>query len=270
MQVVFSKYQGAGNDFIIIDDRTCFFPIDQQLISHLCHRMYGIGGDGLILLQISDIADFRMRIFNSDGVEAAMCGNGLRCLGHYLQEQMLCRGVFSIETGAGIMQIDSQGAHVATHFQKISASLRHYTLHGFCVFVVDTGVPHGVIFVDDVQGVDVPIFGKAVRSDPLFAPFGINVSFVEKVDKKTLKIRTYERGVEKETLACGTAAVAAGLVLFLQKKWEGSLTIFPTSLEKMTLCFSMDKDCKPFAILRGPSCRVFSGSIDLRDVKKAL
>lgn len=215
MKVPFVKYHGAGNDFILIDDRQLFFPIFQKgLISALCRRSLGIGADGLILLQPSSRADFRMRIFNSDGSEPAMCGNGIRCLIAFIQELGWESSACTIETGAGVLQcriengaIGIQLGHPRVLFKECSLEIEGSR---FTIDVIDTGVPHGVIFVEDLNALHFADVARPIRFHPQFSPEGINVNFAQMFPDGSVAVRTYERGVEEETLSCGTGAAAVG------------------------------------------------------------
>jgi diaminopimelate epimerase len=212
--IPFSKYQGAGNDFILIDNRKKIFPTEKfSSISKLCERKWGIGADGLILLENSTSADFRMRIFNSDGKEAESCGNGLRCLMKFLIDLGLAPKPYKIELMNGQVVVavkgdmpvvyldDPQNLQLSVHLKDLSQT----------VHLVDTGVPHGVVFTQQVEKTRVAEMGRILRNHPAFSPKGINVNFAQ-VMQDRVKVRVYERGVEDETLACGTGAAAVALI----------------------------------------------------------
>lgn len=213
----FSKYQGTGNDFILIDDRSASFPLKEgALIQTMCDRKYGIGADGFILLQNSAVCDYRMRIFNSDGKETECCGNGLRCLVQFLKKKHLLspKGAF-LETQGGPVFGKVQGEKVFITWQQELPPLIHFqrkiTGVPWAISQVNTGVPHVVVFVPSVQKISLRKWGKMLRSHPLFSPQGTNVNFVEK-KAELFSVRTFERGVEAETLACGTGAMAVALL----------------------------------------------------------
>ncbi len=208
----FCKYHGAGNDFIVIDDRACTVSLD---IPSLCHRHFGIGADGVILLQSSSTADLSMRIFNADGSEPAMCGNGLRCLVHFIKKLGLQTGdSIRIETGAGIMKCSWVSDRIAVHHGTPMVTHRHFILplgqESVELHVLNTGVPHGVIFTEEISKGNFEEWAREIRFHPLFSPEGMNVNIACRLSFDTFAIRTYERGVEKETLSCGTGTAAVG------------------------------------------------------------
>ena len=265
MILSFSKYQGAGNDFIVIDDRSCRFPVeDKELIERLCFRNLGIGADGLVLLQPSSFADFRMRVFNADGMEASMCGNGLRCLIVYLKDLGFKEETFHIETEAEVLKCSYLGGKVSVEFS--TPKVLHwgtFLQEGSVLeelFVVDTGVPHAVIFVEDLEECLVEKWGREIRSHPKFAPHGVNVNFVKVSSDGTARIRTYERGIEGETLACGTGAAAAAFVLS-QKEGQGMpIRVMPKSGEGLE--FSIKGASKRIE-MQGRAEFVFEGRITI-------
>jgi len=204
--LIFSKYEGAGNDFILIDDRAGTFSLDAAAIRRLCHRNFGIGADGLILLQ----KDFRMRIFNSDGQEAESCGNGLRCLGRFLLDLGLPRTKRSIAVHDRTVEISYVGDKIGVDIgEPKGLSLDIATERGVVHFV-DTGVPHVVHFVNSVREAPLHELGPYWRHHPLFEPRGTNVNLASL--EGLIRVRTFERGVEGETLACGTGACAVAVV----------------------------------------------------------
>ncbi len=260
----FSKYQAAGNDFIIIDDRSGSFPLENKsFIEDLCSRKFGIGADGLVLLQNSSSADFRMRIFNLDGLEASMCGNALRCIALYLNSLGFFKDSFLIEAESGVFSCQVIENKVSVQFPIPKILHRKVVLDGVFageIDVVDSGVPHAVIFVEDLDAVLVEELGRAIRIHPFFAPEGVNVNFIQENSPASFRIRTYERGVEGETLACGTGAVAAAFVFFQQNRSFGSLEIIPLSGESL-IC-SMSSPLVNGIEITGPASFVFKGEIE--------
>lgn len=205
----FVKYQGAGNDFILIDDRTFFF--DPSQVPALCHRQLGIGADGVILLQDDSQADFRMRIFNKDGSEAESCGNGLRCLLLFLLHLKLPIKAYRIATGQKEVEASYLNGKVSILLSKEKISVKRLYIDGQEIHSLDTGVPHAVLFVPQIDQVNVIQEAPRLRYHPHFQPAGTNVNFAEK-RRSGLYVRTYERGLEAEPLACGTGAAAVAVV----------------------------------------------------------
>ena len=202
----------SGNDFVVIErSQNPAINNPRILARSICDRKFGVGADGLLLLEKSKIADVRMRIFNPDGSEAKMCGNGARCSVLYIGRRNT-----ELETKAGIIQSQLKGNSVKIKLTEpkdlklnLPIKVNNRTLQ---VNFINTGVPHTVIFVADLDKIDVINLGRQIRFHKRFAPQGTNVDFVEALSNKSIKIRTYERGVEDETLACGTGVVASALI----------------------------------------------------------
>lgn len=210
MKVHFHKYQGTGNDFVMIDNRDLLFPkLNSHLIKKLCDRRFGIGGDGLILLENHKSVDFKMVYFNSDGNQSTMCGNGGRCLVSFAKTLNI------IDNETNFEAID--GMHYATISADGLVSLQMKNVENikisddFCV--LDTGSPHYVAIVEDLENMDVKREGSQIRYSDMYANEGCNVNFVKKINDNTFAIRTYERGVEDETLSCGTGATAVAIAM---------------------------------------------------------
>lgn len=214
MNIRFTKMHGAGNDFIMVDDRAVVFPMhDAAFIRRIASRRTGIGCDGIILLQPSASADVRMRFINPDGGEQDMCGNGARCLARFAHDLGAAPATMKIETGAGIVQAEVAGERIRLDLTDPTDIQLDLGLGlEWPVDFVNTGVPHAVVWVDDVQAVDVPRLGRALRHHERFAPGGTNADFARVEADGSLVVRTYERGVEAETPACGTGAAAAALL----------------------------------------------------------
>ena len=214
MKIPFTKMHGAGNDFIMVDDRSLAFPIDDKtFIEQISSRRTGIGCDGIILLQPSDVADLWMRFINPDGGEQDMCGNGARCLARLAYDLGAAPAGMKIETGAGIVQAEVLDDLVRLDLtDPTDLELDVAVDLDWPVDFVNTGVPHAVAWVEDLQAVDLPVFGRALRYHRLFEPKGTNADFARVEADGTLSMRTYERGVEAETLACGTGAAAVAVL----------------------------------------------------------
>ena len=218
-KINFTKMAGAGNDFVIIEARRRLNL--QKLAVKMCDRTNGIGADGLLALDTSRKADYRMHIINADGSTAEMCGNGVRCLAAYIVRHRKPRKkLFSIETLAGIILGQAKGevAKVRLSDPKHYRDRVPITLSGRSIAVscIDTGVPHAVVYVSDLEHLNVQKIGERIRFHNRFKPRGTNVNFVEQVNQNLVKARTYERGVEDETKACGTGSVAAAVVTYLK------------------------------------------------------
>jgi len=217
MNLRFAKMNGAGNDFVVIDNREGQAALGRQAIERLCDRHRGIGGDGLLAVEpATNGADFRMRYYNADGGEAEMCGNGARCFARFAGRLAGRTDAVSFETIAGVITAQLIGERVRLQMSQpkdlalgieLPVGDKHFTVH-----FVNTGVPHAVAIVDNLKELDVHKLGSAIRWHEQFAPKGTNANFIQQAKDGSLAIRTYERGVEGETLACGTGVVAAALV----------------------------------------------------------
>lgn len=251
----FHKYQGTGNDFVIIDDRQQTFPASQELIARLCHRRFGIGADGLILLRSHPDRDFEMVYFNADGAEGSMCGNGGRCTVRFAHDL----GLFPQETH--FLAVD--GEHRATASEtEIALEMTDVTgmkQHPNHVFL-NTGSPHVVKLVEDVESLDVVAEGRKIRYDEAFAPGGTNVNFIQPIGENTLFVRTYERGVEDETYSCGTGVTAAALVAHRQLGMSSPVHI-RTLGGDLRVAFQQHNGGYTGIQLIGPAIRVYSGQI---------
>lgn len=252
MTISFSKYQGTGNDFILVEDLEEKFQVSNELISSLCHRKFGVGADGFILLLKSKTADFRMRIFNSDGKEASFCGNGLLCLLKFISDLGFEKKNYSIETKK--MQVSAGYGEKGGYFKSKAPKIieEQAKVGGNSFFWIDTGVPHAVLFVKEVENIDVEREGAKIRNHPYFAPEGVNVDFAT-MGQGFIKVRTFERGVEAETLSCGSGAIASAVAAMSLLGAQNPLTVnFKHGSLEVLL---KEKE----VILNGSSSFVFSG-----------
>lgn len=258
MHLHFCKYQGAGNDFILLDNRDGLIRLSRQQIALLCDRHFGIGADGLMLLQTADEVDFEMIYFNADGGESTMCGNGGRCIAAFARRLGIDQSPLRFKAIDGMHEARFlPSMQVALQMQDVNAIEREED-----VVLLDTGSPHYVQWVADVEAVDVPTEGKNIRQQDRFMPAGINVNFVHKKDD-TLYIRTYERGVEAETLACGTGITAAAIASVGSD--TGHFNI-PVQARGGRLSVQFEKtgvDQASHIVLTGPAQFVFEAGIEV-------
>jgi diaminopimelate epimerase len=255
----FFKYQGTGNDFIILDNRNwSYTSLTTERIRLLCDRRFGIGADGLILLNPHSGYDFEMKYFNADGRESSMCGNGGRCLVKFAYDQGIHKNEYSFIAvdGPHLAEIDDQGI--------VSLKMKNVTgieeIKGD--FVLDTGSPHYIKMVSEVMDMDVSEKGMEIRYSSDYAKEGINVDFVEQRRPDEIVVRTYERGVEDETLSCGTGVTAAALACYHNEVGYNYVKVV-TRGGKLTVRFDRNDDGSFENVwLCGPAQRVFEGSIE--------
>lgn len=256
MKIPFCKYQGTGNDFILIDNLEGKLPaFTKEQVAALCHRRFGIGGDGLMLLEAAADADFRMVYFNADGAESTMCGNGGRCITAFAKRLGI------IENRASFTAID--GMHSASINPDGTVSLQMNdvakVLHHPDGSMLNTGSPHFIKWVDDAATAGVFAEGRRIRNEERFAPGGINVNFVQRLTDASLYVRTYERGVEDETLSCGTGVTAAAIAATGDATGSFDIAIetpggsLNVQFEKKSAGTASD------IVLSGPAVFVFSG-----------
>lgn len=209
MKIQFYKYQGTGNDFVILDNReNNYSNLSAKQIKHICDRRFGIGADGLMLLCKKEGYDFEMLYYNADGNESSMCGNGGRCLTKFASYHGIHKNIYNFLAidGEHIAEIETNGK-VKLKMKDVDSVEEHISYS-----VLNTGSPHYVKFVNDIHNIDVRTEGREIRYDKQFATEGINVNFVQTLDEDGIYVRTYERGVEDETLSCGTGVTAAALM----------------------------------------------------------
>ena len=249
----FYKYQGTGNDFILLDNRTTKIVLDQPTIDRLCDRKFGIGADGLMLLENAEGYDFKMVYYNSDGNESTMCGNGGRCMTAFAKQL----GV--INSAASFLATD--GPHTATVHVDETVRLEMNNVSDIKLFegyaVLNTGSPHYVIWSNDVAGTDVFNEGKRIRNSDTYREQGINVNFAQTVSENKLLVRTYERGVEDETLSCGTGVVASAIASTLLETGKFTIEV-DTPGGRLQVSFVKDTPSSATAVLlTGPAKFVF-------------
>ncbi|MFO7617488.1 MAG: diaminopimelate epimerase [Bacteroidales bacterium] len=263
MTIAFQKWQGAGNDFILVDIReSADIDWNPQLVRYLCDRHFGIGADGLMLLGGSDEGDFSMHYFNSDGLPADMCGNGGRCIVAMAHRLGIIGERARFLAGDGWHEaFVVNPAHIRLKMIDVTGIKRiDFNERDSFGYFLDTGVPHLVLFTESIEELDVVALGRQYRHDGRFAPAGTNVNFV-KAEGSRLRVRTYERGVEGETLACGTGNVAAAIAA--GHHYGSSLTSYQTQANGGVLSVSFRKQGSRVTDvwLEGPAVKVFSGEI---------
>ena len=266
MKTHFWKMHGAGNDFILADDRARLFPLkDRKWIAHICSRHDGIGAEGLILIQPSKKASFRMRFFNPDGQEAEMCGNGARCAARLAHDLGIAGNKMTIQTNAGILKASLKGNEVRVAMPVPSEIRLNFIVRTAgrrikCNFI-NTGVPHVVVETEHLDNLDVQTTGSMLRRHEIFAPKGTNVDFMLVTGNHALRLRTYERGVEAETPACGTGITACALVAALLKKARSPVRVTCGHGDTLTVDFKMRNRKFENVTLSGPAVTVFEGDV---------
>lgn len=262
MHFNFSKYQGTGNDFVIINNINQQFPKQNiSIIKQLCDRKFGIGADGLMLLEQTEGYDFKMVYFNADGNESTMCGNGGRCISAFAHTQGISKnkGVFMAIDGEHYYEIEQD----TVRLNMIDvAEIKHDIENGNENFILFTGSPHYVSFKQNIAALDILPSAHAIRYNTVFAKEGINVNFVETQMGK-IKMRTYERGVEDETLSCGTGTVAVALCFAHQNNLEKGKIEIETPGGNLAVSFQLKNNVYSDIWLEGPAKLVFTGSIDI-------
>lgn len=267
MNIPFTKMSGSGNDFIIIDNRADIVDkiSKRDFVRKVCAPKTSIGADGVIFVEKSDKADFRWDFYNADGSSAEMCGNGGRCVARYAYEKKIAPSKMTFETIAGIIHAEVNGRNVKVKLtspknlrRNVDVALEGIT---YSVDSINTGVPHAVIFSPDVDKEDVHNIGRGVRYHSVFAPAGTNVNLVQKKDGHSLKVRTYERGVEGETLACGTGVVASAILASCRKEVEPPVQVETRGGEVLQVFFQPGNEDFAEVYLEGLTKTTFEGTI---------
>lgn len=257
---------GAGNDFVVIDNRSELLRCDKSALARaVCSRHFGIGADGLLLVERSAVADFAMRYYNADGSYGGMCGNGGRCVARYVHDRDECNSELTFEALEYIYHAEVIDALVMLHMKspnRLATNILLRLSSNDCqVNFVDTGSPHIVIECSALEAVDVERIGREGRGHERFLPEGTNVNFVQVLGEGRLKMRTYERGVEAETLACGTGAVASAIVMSKLKGMRSPISVLTRSGEELRVHFQRRGDEFSDVKLEGSAHFVFSGEL---------
>ena len=269
MTLRFTKMNGAGNDFVMFDNRDLKLRLTREQIARLCDRHRGVGADGLLLAEpcANGKADFRMHYFNADGGEAEMCGNGARCFARFVQKLGWQKSAVTFETLAGIIHAEYHGELVklgmsAPHGLRLHDKVK--TSHGeLAVSSINTGVPHAIVFVEDADKAMVGPLGRELRFHDHFKPKGTNVNFVQPLDAQTIRVRTYERGVEGETLACGTGVCASAIVAHLVHFTHAPVKVRVQGGDTLEVDFKVHGNDVRDVMLKGPADFVFEGTLEL-------
>jgi diaminopimelate epimerase len=268
MVVEFTKMNGAGNDFVLVDNRTKKIKLSREQVVRLCDRHRGVGADGAMLLVpcASGKADWTWEFYNSDGSTGEMCGNGARCFAQFVRRTTGFNRNFTFETGAGIIAAQFNGERVTINLttpkdlklnEEIPLSVGSQTLHS-----INTGVPHAVLFVPDADKAMVEQLGPEIRRHAHFAPKGTNVNFVQLLPNH-IRVRTFERGVEGETLACGTGVTASALISARVHKFASPVKVQVQGGETLEVTFKEHNGEFADVRLSGPAEFVFEGRIEL-------
>jgi diaminopimelate epimerase len=271
MTLSFTKMNGAGNDFVMVDNRDGTLALSREQIARLCDRHRGVGADGLLAVEpAKNGADFRMRYYNADGGEAEMCGNGARCFARFARRVAGSEtSAVKFETEAGVIgarfigdevQLDMSAPHSHAPATELEAGGEMLDVH-----FLNTGVPHAVVFVNDLKSVDILRLGSGLRYHPHFAPKGTNANFVQVLAPNEIAIRTYERGVEGETLACGTGVTACALIHHLQTGAASPVAVRVKGGDTLRVGFTPGATPGEFTnvTLTGPADFVFDGTLAL-------
>lgn len=257
MQQTFYKYQGTGNDFVMIDNRQqTFDKNDTKHINYLCDRRFGIGADGLILLENHDNLDFKMVYYNADGNESSMCGNGGRCLVAFAKHLGVITHKATFEAIDGLHHATIENDIVKLQMLDVN-EVEKYNNHVF----LDTGSPHHVQFEDDIDNFDIKTKGAKIRYGEPYNEAGSNVNFVKKLSDSSFKVRTYERGVENETLSCGTGVTAVALAMHYIGETEKNHITLKVEGGELEVCFDVENKAYKNVWLIGAAQFVYKGTI---------
>jgi diaminopimelate epimerase len=265
--IPFTKMSAAGNDFIIIDNRQDILASKKadECAQRVCRRKLSAGADGLILIEKSRKADFKWRFYNADGSEAEMCGNGGRCAAKFAYLRKIAPSTLTFETLAGIIKAEVLGERVKLELPLPFNLTRNLTLNldgvDYLVDSITVGVPHVVIYVEDLANCEVVKQGKMIRFSEHFQPAGTNVNFVNIKHESTIAIRTYERGVEDETLACGTGAVASALITHEKEGVKSPVSVLTKGGKILTVHFTKENNILKEVFLEGSANLIYEGEL---------
>jgi diaminopimelate epimerase len=274
VKIDFVKMNGAANDFIMIDNRAGSIRLLRATVAHLCDRRRGVGGDGLMLIEPAPGHDFFMHYYNADGGEEVMCGNGARCAAHYAASLGLGRPgerstTLHFMTGSGAIEAVVTGDRVKMDMMSARAMRRGVSTpvapNGADVHFMVVGTRHAVVPLADVTALtadEVVRFGRALRYDPAFAPEGANVNFASLAPDGRMHLRTYEKGIEGETLACGTGSVASAVIFAHEHKVESPVRVVQHSGDELVVSFDLSPDGAGHVRMEGPVLVNFRGSVD--------
>ncbi|MEK7273904.1 MAG: diaminopimelate epimerase [Candidatus Desantisbacteria bacterium] len=255
--VSFVKMCASGNDFMVINNMDEGINIDPFMVKKWCDRKRGIGADGVLVLEPSLSASFKMRIINADGSEAEMCGNGARCIALYAYLKGIAAKVMKFETLSGMINAEVTEGQIKVRLTGMTDYKPDIKIKSYpTVYFINTGVPHAVLLVDNVDAANVVIAGHELRYHQAFQPAGTNVNFVEVVDKSLIKVRTYERGVEDETLACGTGSAASACICTLLGMVSPPVRVITKGGEVLTIYIEQDD-----IFLEGEAGIIFEGQL---------
>ncbi|HTL48711.1 MAG TPA: diaminopimelate epimerase [Verrucomicrobiae bacterium] len=264
-ELPFFKLEASGNDFVVVDNRRAALKDPVKFTRQVCAPHTGVGADGVLLLEKSRKQAFKMRIINSDGSEAEACGNGFRCISLFAHKKLGLPAKFEFESLSGVIQANVKGSRIRVRMAKpkdyraegelsVAGNRLHYSF-------INTGVPHTVIFVNNLRGIDVALLGRAIRYHEDFKPKGTNVNFVEIKDKHSIHVRTYERGVEQETLACGSGSTASAIISALHGRTQAPVKVKTSGGEILTIDFKVRGKEVTEAYLEGGARFVFEGKL---------
>jgi diaminopimelate epimerase len=266
-EIEFYKMSGSGNDFIIIDNRQQIVPDSElvQFITAVCRRKLSVGADGFILIEDSDQADFKWRFFNADGSLAEMCGNGARCAARFAVVNGIAQTPLSFETDAGVVSAEVSDGRVKVKMPDPVDLQLDYSVEltrGPCtISSVNTGVPHVILLEDQIDQIEIVELGREIRNHPHFAPAGTNVNFICRRTQDSIAIRTYERGVEDETLACGTGSIASALISACKLDMVSPIHVQTRSGEYLTIFFDQNNDAFTDIYMQGDARIIYQGKL---------